>query len=143
MKPATNNEHVFAMSFASVYPYYVHKVVGKGRTVEELHTVITWLTGYDEQGIGQGDRRQDRTSDVPVPYPKAISGSVLGAAHSALRQRAISWVPWLNTRVSLLTANPSTVGNAAYRAVSCSMSGQAIKVECSSPKRNPPVAVVW
>lgn len=32
--------------FASVYPWYVKKVVGKGRTEEELHQVIKWLTGY-------------------------------------------------------------------------------------------------
>ncbi len=51
MKPSANNERVFAMSFASVYPHYVNKVVGKGRTKEELHTVIHWLTGYDEQAL--------------------------------------------------------------------------------------------
>ena len=39
------------MTFASVYPHYVTKVEKKGRTVEELHTVITWLTGFDEAKI--------------------------------------------------------------------------------------------
>jgi len=39
------------MSFAGVYPHYVAKVEKKGRTVDELHTVISWLTGYDEPGI--------------------------------------------------------------------------------------------
>lgn len=39
------------MIFASVYPHYVTKVVGKGRTVEELHQVITWLTGFDTAKI--------------------------------------------------------------------------------------------
>ena len=51
MKPSANNERVFAMSFASVYPHYVNKVVGKGRTVEELHEVIRWLTGYSEEAL--------------------------------------------------------------------------------------------
>ena len=41
------------MSFASVYPHYVAKVEKKGRTKEELHTVIEWLTGYDERSIHQ------------------------------------------------------------------------------------------
>jgi hypothetical protein len=36
------------MSFAGVYPHYVTKVECKGRTIEELHQVIFWLTGYDE-----------------------------------------------------------------------------------------------
>ena len=36
------------LTFASVYPHYVTKVEKKGRTKEELHQVITWLTGFDE-----------------------------------------------------------------------------------------------
>ncbi len=36
------------MSFASVYPFYLAKVEKKGRTKEELHLVIRWLTGFDE-----------------------------------------------------------------------------------------------
>ncbi|MHA7102192.1 DUF2200 domain-containing protein [Roseivirga pacifica] len=39
------------MTFASVYPHYVTKVEKKGRTKEELHTVITWLTGFDDAKI--------------------------------------------------------------------------------------------
>ncbi|WP_143960621.1 DUF2200 domain-containing protein [Litoribacter populi] len=37
------------MTFASVYPHYVTKVEKKGRTKEELHQVIEWLTGFDEK----------------------------------------------------------------------------------------------
>jgi hypothetical protein len=36
------------MSFASVYPMYLSKVERKGRTKEELHQVIAWLTGFDD-----------------------------------------------------------------------------------------------
>lgn len=36
------------MTFASVYPHYVTKVEKKGRTKEELHQVIEWLTGFDD-----------------------------------------------------------------------------------------------
>lgn len=39
------------MTFASVYPHYVVKVERKGRNVSELHQVIEWLTGFDEQKI--------------------------------------------------------------------------------------------
>lgn len=51
MKPGANNERVYRMAFASVYPHYVTKVEKKGRTKEELHTVIRWLTGYTEKGL--------------------------------------------------------------------------------------------
>lgn len=44
-------ERVFKMSFASVYPHYVNKVEKKGKTKEDLHTVLKWLTGYDDKGL--------------------------------------------------------------------------------------------
>lgn len=42
-----HDERMANMTFASVYPLYVAKVEKKGRTREELHQVITWLTGFD------------------------------------------------------------------------------------------------
>ena len=46
-----HDERIANMKFASVYPHYVAKVEKKGRTKEELHQVITWLTGYDESAL--------------------------------------------------------------------------------------------
>lgn len=48
---AKHNERIAKMTFASVYPHYVTKVEKKGRTKEELHQVIEWLTGFDENRI--------------------------------------------------------------------------------------------
>ncbi|WP_286757272.1 DUF2200 domain-containing protein [Roseivirga sp. UBA838] len=45
------DERIAAMSFASVYPHYVTKVEKKGRTTEELHQVIEWLTGFDSKKL--------------------------------------------------------------------------------------------
>lgn len=49
----TNNhdERIAKMTFASVYPHYRSKVEKKGRTEEELHQVIEWLTGYDKNRL--------------------------------------------------------------------------------------------
>lgn len=47
--PTTTPEHdkrIAEMTFSSVYPHYVTKVEKKGRTEEELHQVIRWLTGF-------------------------------------------------------------------------------------------------
>ena len=41
-----HDERIAKMTFASVYPHYVAKVEKKGRTVDELHHVISWLTGF-------------------------------------------------------------------------------------------------
>lgn len=52
MQPTdTHNGRMANMTFASVYPMYVTKVERKGRTKEELHQVITWLTGFDDTKI--------------------------------------------------------------------------------------------
>jgi hypothetical protein len=49
----TNNhdERIAKMTFASVYPHYLNKVEKKGRTKEELHQVIEWLTGFDDKKL--------------------------------------------------------------------------------------------
>ncbi|SFF44908.1 DUF2200 domain-containing protein [Thermoflexibacter ruber] len=48
-----HNERIAKMTFASVYPHYLTKVEGKGRTKEELHQVIEWLTGFDEEMLNK------------------------------------------------------------------------------------------
>ena len=52
MNDTSHHDERFAkMIFASVYPLYLTKVEKKGRTREELHQVIEWLTGYDEKKL--------------------------------------------------------------------------------------------
>lgn len=52
MNNSRNHNHRIAkMIFASVYPLYLEKVEKKGRTKEELHQVIEWLTGFDNKKL--------------------------------------------------------------------------------------------
>lgn len=46
-----NNERVYRMSFASVYPHYIAKAEKKGRTKAEVDEIICWLTGYDDHKL--------------------------------------------------------------------------------------------
>ncbi len=46
-----HDERMAKMTFSSVYPHYVTKVERKGRTKEELHEVIEWLTGYNDKKL--------------------------------------------------------------------------------------------
>jgi hypothetical protein len=48
---STHNERFAKMTFASVYPLYLAKLERKGRTKEELHQVIQWLTGFDNKKL--------------------------------------------------------------------------------------------
>ncbi|MCB9170482.1 MAG: DUF2200 domain-containing protein [Flavobacteriales bacterium] len=75
MKPGANYERVFRMTFASVYPHYVTKVEksrlggrDEGRTKEELHTVIHWLTGYTDKGL---QKVIDKKVDFATFFAKA------------------------------------------------------------------------
>lgn len=47
----THNQRIAKMTFSSVYPMYLAKVQKKGRTKEELHQVIEWLTGFDDNKL--------------------------------------------------------------------------------------------
>jgi hypothetical protein len=83
MKPGANYDRVFRVSFASVYPHYVTKVEKKGRTVEELHTIIEWLTGYDEKALKKiiADKTDFRTFFAKAklnPNVDKITGLICG-----------------------------------------------------------------
>ncbi|HPE84016.1 MAG TPA: DUF2200 domain-containing protein [Aequorivita sp.] len=47
------NDRVYKMSFAAVYPHYITKAEKKGRTKDEVDTIIHWLTGYTQDQLQQ------------------------------------------------------------------------------------------
>jgi len=52
----TTPEHdarIASLVFASFYPHYLTKVEKKGRTENELHQVIEWLTGFNKATLQQ------------------------------------------------------------------------------------------
>ena len=81
---AKNNERVFRMKFAKVYPLYVAKAEKKGRTKAEVDAVICWLTGYSQRALeGQIKKETDFETffkEAPKMNPgrKLIKGTVCG-----------------------------------------------------------------
>ena len=65
---AEKNEKIGKLIFASIYPHYVTKVEKKGRTKEELHEVLEWLTGFDENQI---QTLIDEKVDIKAFFEKA------------------------------------------------------------------------
>ena len=63
-----NKERIYALVFASVYPLYIKKAERKGRTKEEVDTLIFWLTGYDKQTLQQ---QIDKKSDFETFFAQA------------------------------------------------------------------------
>ncbi|PKF74554.1 DUF2200 domain-containing protein [Chryseobacterium sp. PMSZPI] len=45
------NTKIYTTAFASVYPHYIQKAEKKGRTREDVHEIIFWLTGYNEKEL--------------------------------------------------------------------------------------------
>ena len=80
----SNNERVYRMSFASVYPHYITKAERKGRSKDEVDEIIYWLTGYDEKGLKAViENRTDFQhffSEAPQLNPNAtkITGVICG-----------------------------------------------------------------
>ena len=75
---------IFTTPFATVYPLYLAKIQRKGRTKEELDSVICWLTGYDQTGLHhQIEQKTDFESffaQAPAMHPNSslIKGLVCG-----------------------------------------------------------------
>jgi hypothetical protein len=75
---------IYTTSFASVYPHYVAKAEKKGRTKEEVDTIIRWLTGYSQKGLAaQITKRTDFETffaEAPQMNPKRtlIKGVICG-----------------------------------------------------------------
>lgn len=57
-KKISSDERIAKMTFASVYPHYVNKVEEKGRTKDELHQVIRWLTGFNIRSLQKHIREE-------------------------------------------------------------------------------------
>ena len=63
-----HNARVAKMSFVSVYPHYVNRLEKNGRTKDELHQVIEWLTGYDTARL---EELMDAKVNIEEFYQKA------------------------------------------------------------------------
>jgi hypothetical protein len=106
--PAAVHKRLAAMTFASVYPMYVQKVERKGRTVDELHTVIEWLTGYDEAGIAQcvaDERTFEQFFDkAPAmnPHASLIKGVICGYRVEEIEDPLHQRARWLDKLVDEL-----------------------------------------
>ncbi len=99
---------VFKIPFASVYPLYVQKAEKKGRTKEELDTVIEWLTGYDGERLRRAiDRKVDLETffdEAPRMNPNAelIKGVVCGVRVEEIEDPLMRKIRYLDKLVDEL-----------------------------------------
>lgn len=108
MKPtAEHNERIAKMTFASVIPHYIKKVESKGRTKEELHQVISWLTGFDEIKLNQliDDKATFETffNEATIhPNAHLITGVICGYRIEEIENTLTKYVRYLDKVVDEL-----------------------------------------
>jgi hypothetical protein len=95
-------ERIYRIVFASVYPLYLKKVESKGRTKEELDTLIFWLTGYNAKSLQkQIDKKVDFETffaEAPQLNPNAskITGVICGYRVEEIEDKLIQKMRWLD-----------------------------------------------
>ena len=102
-----HNERIAKLKFASVYPHYITKIEGKGRTKKELHQVIEWLTGFDDKKI-QENIDENVTFETFFkkaklnPNAKLITGVICGYRIEAIETPLTQQVRYLDKLVDEL-----------------------------------------
>lgn len=101
-------QRVYKMSFASVYPHYLHKVEKKGRSKQELDEVILWLTGYSSKQLSKilegGVDIEAFVTDAPRlnPNRSLISGTVCGVRVEDIEDSIMREIRYLDKLVDEL-----------------------------------------
>ena len=99
---------IYTTSFASVYPHYIAKAEKKGRTKEEVHAIIHWLTGYDEQTLRQQiDKKVDFETffaQAPRINPNVsrITGVICGHRVEEIQDKLMQQIRYLDKLVDEL-----------------------------------------
>lgn len=103
-----DNTRVYKMSFAGVYPHYIHKAEKKGRTKDEVDEIIFWLTGYDKQSLQQHiDNKTDFENFFALapqinPNVSKITGVICGYRVEEIEDELMQKVRYLDKLIDEL-----------------------------------------
>ena len=101
-------EKIFAMTFANIYPLYIQKVEKKGRTKEEVDTIICWLTGYSPQELQQQIEHNTALGtffdQAPLINPNAskITGVICGCRVEDIEDKKMQQIRYLDKLIDEL-----------------------------------------
>jgi hypothetical protein len=103
-----NKERIYALLFSSVYPLYIKKAEKKGRTKEEVDTIIFWLTGYDKKSLQeQIDKKSNFETffaEAPQINPNVskITGVICGYRVEEIEDKVIQQMRYLDKLIDEL-----------------------------------------
>lgn len=97
-----DNSRLYTMAFSKVYPLYIAKAERKGRTKEEVDTIICWLTGYTmpalEKHLKQDTDLEHFFSGAPRMNPLAekITGLICGYRIEDIQEERMRQIRYLD-----------------------------------------------
>lgn len=103
-----DNSRVYKMSFAGVYPHYIQKAEKKGRTKEEVDTIICWLTGYNQKSLQQQiDKKTNFETffaEAPQINPNVskITGVICGYRVEEIKDKLMQKIRYLDKLIDEL-----------------------------------------
>ena len=104
-----SNEKVYGMNFSKIYPLLVSKAKKKGRTLDEVTQVITWLTGYTAEEIEKAAASSltygDFFRNAPQlnPNRKQITGVVCGVRVETIEEPLMQEIRYLDKLIDELS----------------------------------------
>ncbi len=102
------SHRVYGYSFGSVYPHYVAKAERKGRTRDEVDTIIRWLTGYDQQQldrtVADGTTMEGFFAQAPGlnPARSLITGVICGVRVEQIEEPLMREIRYLDKLIDEL-----------------------------------------
>lgn len=102
------NEKIYDMLFARVYPLLIAKAERKGRSKEEVYEITEWLTGYDQEQIGQALASAMtygaffRNAPAPNPNRKLIKGVICGIRVEDIEEPLMQEIRYLDKLIDEL-----------------------------------------
>ena len=108
-----DNEKVYAMNFAKIYPLLVNKANKKGRTVDEVNEIIQWLTGYTPMEIQNAVQASVsygtffENAPLMNPNRKMITGSVCGVRVENIEEPLMQEIRYLDKLIDELAKGKS------------------------------------
>lgn len=103
-----DNSRVYKMAFSSVYPHYITKAEKKNRTKQEVHEIIFWLTGYNQQDLERilNDKTnfEDFFNQAPQINPNVdkIKGVICGYRVEEIEEQLMQQIRYLDKLIDEL-----------------------------------------
>jgi len=100
------DHQIYSVSMEKIYQLYIKKITKKNRTVDELNTIILWLTGYQKSALTSLDAFTVKQffNHAPNLNPKRllITGKICGVQIETIEAPIMKEIRYLDKLVDEL-----------------------------------------